>query len=413
MPTISADDTYYVDHSSDPTFAPGNFISLYPEALTFDDMIRGVGNVAYQISFSALDQDGNTVVNGYDFVGPYRSYYRLRYGNIAIMAGVIVSTHLQRGMDFISVAGKTWEHFPERWQYPFDGRTSPPSTVSHVNDFVYPNTFIDDELIGSGVATPTGLAYQANNRDLIYILGDLFSETMNVPDRLIFDIASLATLCGIKTNYQFSLGDSSFLSSIIDGLSGTGNGFDWWISHDMRFLWGSPYRFGNPSVPAITYTFDSTNPDDLDDLQFTNNGPAATHVTGKGAGLATQTTLSRSFGYSPAQDQFSRLDQDYDFGDVRNIDQLILKTQKQLSKDLQPQHEIPLQLDPSKIPDYWSIFRKGRAIYIDQDLIAHHIDSPQQLKSYEAKMDEQGNVQVDWTLEQIYDLSINAGTPEG
>src|SRR6266404_2244093 len=387
MPTITADHTYYIDHSADPLFTPGSFISFKPENLQWDDMIRGVGNCSYQISFSALDVDGAVIVSGHDFVAPMTSYFRLRYGDIAIMAGPIVSSERASFHDdFMSVAGKTWEHYLERWQYPFDPRDA------HVNDYQAPLTYQNNELVASGAATPTGLAYQAFNRDLIYVLSDLLSTTMNVPHRITFDISDLAVLSGIRTNFQLSLGDNSFINTILDNLSTTGNGFDWWISHDKKFHWASPYRFGNPSVPTIIYTVDSSHIPD--DLGFTNNGPLATHILGKGAGLASQTTLGRAYGYAPSQTLYSRLDQSYDFGDIRNPAQLVNKTQKQLSHDLQPQHVIPLKMDPSKTAGFWSTFRPGRAIYINYDLIMHQLDSPQQLKSYSAQMDSNNNGDV-------------------
>lgn len=417
MPTVTADNTYHIDHSSDPTF--GSFISFHPEELQFDDQIGdgvqdGVGNCSYQISFSQIDEDNNPVVTGHDFIGPMRSYFRLRYGNVVIMAGPIVSTHTGLGDDFMSVAGKTWESYLARWQYPFDPRGNIETPTDPVNMFRHPNSYQNDEIVGSGNPTPTGLVYQASNRDLIYILGDLLSTSMNTGNRITFDISLLATLCGIKTNYQLSLGDTSYFDSIIMGLAGTGNGFNWWISHDMKFYWASPFRFGNTAAPSLVLVVDgSTDEKTPDELAFTNNGPTATHVLGTGAGLASSTTLGRAYGYNPAQVIYSRLDSSYDFGDVRNVNQIINKTQKRLSHDLQPQHDIPLTIDPSRVTSFWSNWRKGRAIYIDYELTSHRIDSPQQLKAYSCAVDSMGKAEVNFTLDQIYDLAYNAGSPEG
>ena len=355
MPTISADKTYYVDLGDDPDFTPGSFISMYPEGLTFDDGINAVGNCGFQVSFSAKDQDGSTVVNAHDWIGPYRDYYRLRYGNVAIQAGVVVSTNTILGTDYTSVACKTWEHLLERWEYPFDGRTAP---VRHVNDYQFLKSFIGDQLSGTGSLTPPGLVYQANNRDAIRIFGDLFSTTMNLTNRITFDISKLANLSGNKSNFQFTIGDNTKMFNIIDGLRQIDQGFDWWISWNRRLLWAAPYRFGNPDSPVITYTFDGTTADP-NDLEFTNNGPVSTHIQGRGSGLATGSTLSRAFGYPPAQEEYSRLDESYDFGDVRNGAQLTSKTHHQFSRDLNPQHVIPLSIDPFRITNFWSTFRKG------------------------------------------------------
>jgi hypothetical protein len=417
MPTITADGIYYVDLGPDPDFTDGSFISAYPEQATWDDHVGngdsdGVGNFSCQFTRTARDQDGDLVISAHDFIGPWRSYFRLRYGNDAIMAGPVTNTGIGLNDDFMSVSGKTWEAYMARWQYPFDGRTHPPSDIDHINDFTFSNTFMGNESVGSGVATPNGLAYQANNRDVILIWSDLIANAMNlVPNRMIFDLSKLATLSGIRTNYQLSLNDTSYFDSIIQGLAGTGQGFDWWISWTRKFYWATPYRFGNPATPSLIYTIDS---DHLpEDLAFQNEGPMSTHTNGNGAGLATQTTLSRAFGYGPAQTQFTRLDANYDFGDVRNVDQLINKTQRRLSKDLQPVHTIPVTIDPTTFVNFWPSFRKGRAIYIDLDLGYHHIDSGQQIVGYSANMNEEGDVLVDLTLSQIYDLSYNAGSAEG
>lgn len=411
MPTITADGKYYIDLGTDPTFSGGSFISTYPEQLTFDDEIKAVGNVAWQISFAAKDQDNATIISGHDVFGPYRTFYRLRYGNTAIQAGVLTSTNTILGTDFMSCASKTWEHYLERWEYPFDGRTETPLPNGHVNDYQHPNTYQDDELVGTGSPTPPGLAYQATNRDVIRIISDLLSTAMNVGNRVIFDLSNLSGLSGIKTNFQLSLGDNTKLFSIINDLSGLGNGFDWWISHNMKFYWATPNRYGNPSSPSIVHTFDSTSMPD--DLAFTNNGPKATHVQGRGAGLASSTTLSRAYGYAASQTQFSRLDESYDFGDIRNATELIAKTKKQLSLDLNPQHEIPMTIDPSRITNYWRYFRKGRAIYINMEMISHRIDSPQRLTKYSGRVDDMGNALVDFTLDQIYETSSTVGVAEG
>lgn len=420
MPTISADNIYYVDLGSDPDWSAGSFISVYPENPEFDGMIRGAGNLSFEISYSAEDQDGNLVVTDpsppdyVPFIGPYRSYYRLRCGNICIQAGVITQTSTTLGSDFMSITGKTWENIWERWQFQFDPRDA------HVNDYVFANSFQNDELVASGTQTPTGYVYQAGHRDVISIWSDLMSEMMNgVPYRIRFDISNLAGLSTVKTDYQLSLGDSTTLASLIDQLAGTGQGFDWWCSWNRKVYWGSPYRFGPTSAPSIFYYVDSTDFDSgfLDSMAFTNSGVEATHVLGKGAGLASQTQLGRAYGYGPAQVAYSRLDADYDFGDVRNVSQIVSKTQKQLGLALQPKHEIPFTVDPGLYPSgpmsFWSEWRTGRAVWITMPMGYHRIDSAQQLKSYSARMNNEGNITVDWTIEQIYDTDPNIGTAEG
>lgn len=420
MPTISNDNTYYVDLGDDPDFGAATFISAYPENCSFSDQIRGVGDIGFQLSYSATDQDGDIVVTSpaspgnVPFIGPYRSYYRLRYGNTIIMSGVITQVGTNLGDDFMSVAGKTWEHFLEKWQYPFDPRTTertPGVPLSApINDFVNTNS------------TPVpmkegGIVYQVANRDIIYILRDLWeyiadgSGTTPVYDRLPIDITSLNSASGIEAlHYQFGLGDMTYLSSIVDDLSTVGYGFDWWVSWDKKFTWASPFRYGNPSSPSYITTIDDTTPPL--ELTFQNTGPVATHVTGRGAGLGT-TQLASAYSYVQARQQFTRLDADFDLGDVKNRSALNMKTQRQLSRAVQPQHAITISFDPSTISGFWANWRKGRAIYLNYDLGYHIIDSGQQLKSYQANIDLNGNCVITFTLDQIYELSVNWGTAEG
>lgn len=412
MPTITADGIYYVDLGPDSDFTPGSFISCYPEQLTFDDAIRSIGNCAWQITFSALDQDGALVVTP-DFIGPYRSYFRLRYGNAAIMAGTIINVHTKLGDDFMSIAGKTWEHYFEREYYPFDPRATP--SPGHIADYSQAH-YEGNELTPSG-SLITGLAYEAHNRDVILILGDLLSEIQNsVSYHMVFDISTLVAsgVTSLRTNYQLAWGDTSYVNSIIESSLQVGQGFDWWITWDRKIYWATPFRFGNPASPVIIYTFDGS--DDAHtpmNLEFDNIGPAFTHLFGTGSGLATQTQLGAAVGDTLNEASFHRLDGTVSFGDVRNYASLLAMVRRAYSMGIQPVHNIPLSVNPADIPDFWTTFRKGRAIYINYDLGYHHINSPQQIKSYSAKTDDAGNVTVDFTLDQIYDINYDYGTPEG
>lgn len=422
MPTVSADHTYYIDLTDDPGFV--TFTSHKPESLSFDDKIRGPGTCSWQISFSALDQDDAIIVvpvtapSYTPFIGPWRNYFRLRYGNVAIMAGPITDTDTKIGQEFVSVTGKTWEAYLERWQYPFDPRVTPQDAVDHTQDYQFSNSLMGNESTpGSGVPlNGTGLAYQCYQRDIVRIIADVLGSTMlDVPYRHTFDISSLSSgLSGIHSNFQLSLGDQTYMDSMINSLVDIGQGMDWWISWDQKFMWASPYRFGDPSNPTLATTIDESTPLDDGALGFANHGPAATHVFGRGAGFAAQTVMGRAYGYQPGQSQFSRLDRMYDFGDFRHLASLRDRTQRQLSLDLQPQHTIPLQLNPSQISGFWSTFRKGRAIWLTRNLTSNRIDSLQQVVGYSAKDENNsGEILVDLTLEQRYDLDWDVGTPEG
>jgi hypothetical protein len=72
-----------------------------------------------------------------------------------------------------------------------------------------------------------------------------------------------------------------------------------------------------------------------------------------------------------------------------------------------------MTVNPRRISGFWSTFRKGKAIYINYDLIAHMIDSAHQLVSYQATVSSERLAQVSFTLKQIYATAPGVGIPEG
>jgi hypothetical protein len=421
MPSITADGVYYVDLGSDPAFGTGSFVSVYPENCNCDRMIRGVGNITFQLSFSATDQDGNPAVTApalvgsswVPFIGPYRTYWRLRYGNQMIMAGILTNTSSAKGSDFMSISGKTWEHLFEKMIYPDNARAGYP------NDYVFSNSFQGDEYpTGAGNATPTDLVYEAHNRDLIRILRDIVtmaqSGTASNPilHRVPIDLSAINGLSGVKHLYfTYTWGDLSTMDQAIAQLADYDVGFDWWITYGGQLQWASPYRYGSPDSPFLFDTLTDTSPGT--DITFNNNGPIATHIIGTGTGWATGTALRRSWGSLDNQIFFCRLDTSQDFGDERNVDALNKRTIKQLNLDVQPQHEIPLVMKPSEFTNYWTNYRVGRAIGMTMDFFYHKVISPQQLVSFQANITNEGESTVNWTIQQIYPINMDAGTAEG
>lgn len=408
--SIAVDGVYYIDYSTnaDGTIGDPDFASYYcalPENLEFDDAISGPGNCSWEWTLGAEDMEGNPILS-HNFMGPMRSFFRLRCGNDVIMAGPIVGLNSRYSDQFMKVAAKTWEHYYERYQFPFDPRPD------HVNDYRFDNTFQGNEApTPTGNPTPTGLVYQAYNRDIALIAHNLVRRGVHdVANRLNFDVNEYTNPVGIRTNYQFTLGDSSYISDILNGLASTGEGFDWWIgSADRVNHIGSPYRYGSNMSPSTVYNITKDMPG-LIDLDFNNDGIVASHVLGQGAGLASQTQLGSAFGSQAAQDVFHRLDASYDFGDVRNRDQLEHKTQKRLALDGQPAHQVTVTLDPAQISNFWSTFRKGRAVYVLMDMGWHLIDASHQILSYSCKnpgQNETGAMEVDLTLKRIYAIQVS------
>lgn len=418
-------DTYYVDYITDLTDAPPNpdfseasYYCTHPENLQMDDTIGDIGNASWEWSYSALDVEGNPILRESDFIHPWRSWFRVRYGTTVIMAGPVVRTNATIQDQFVKIAGQTWEAYFPRWQFPFDPRPD------HVNDYVYPNTFIGNEdsghvfsAGGSGTPTPTGLCYQAQNRDIVLIARDLLIQIRDaVPDRMQMEFGEFETPVGITTNFQYTLGDDSGIDSTLSTLTGVGEGFDYWVGWDRTVHVGSPYRYGNPLSPTISYTIVVTTPGLLE-FEYENVGIQASHVLGRGAGLAAQTQMASAFGYAASQDQFSRLDISFDYGDVRNQTQLDNLTKKSLSLVINPVRDVPVTIDPAQIiaagDNYWSIFRKGVCIFVTVDTLFHPVNAPYRLRSWSAGDNQDtGNFEVQLSLDRIYPEVADFGNPD-
>lgn len=413
-PEADVADQYFVDISTD--FAFGTFICFKPENLNFDDAIGGtlgggVGHCTWENSFTSRDVEDDLIVSE-DYVEAWSHYFRLRYGSFVIMSGPITQVGGNYGDQFVSVGGSTWEVYFTRWEYPFDPRPD------HVNDFQFPNTFIGNEITASGDPTPTGLVYQANNRDLELIVGDIFINVMTtVPYRFQFGIDT-GTL-GIRTNFQYTLGDDSTIDSFMSNMASIGDGFDYWIGReDLTLHFGTPFRFGNPTSPYTVYTVLHDMPGMLDGYpQYVDTGIAGNHVLGLGAGLAVQTQLGSAYGWVTSQNTYSRLDTSQNYGDVRNQDELNAMTRKLLSLSVNPVHAIQVAVDPSiftqetSIP-FWPTFLKGRAVQIICDMLFHKINSPQQIMSYTCAVTDEGVATVTWTFREIYAEPSDFGNPE-
>lgn len=422
---------YYIDyyHDSDdlgtppdPDFSSNPYYCARPENLSADDSMGGIANCSWQWSFSALDVEGNLIMNpsfgDEDLIHPWRSWFRLRCGTTVIMAGPVVGTNAKLGDQFLTVAGQDWHAYFPKWQYPFDPRPD------HVNDYRYPNTFIGNEdpghvfgAGGSGVSTPTGLCYQANDRDIALIARDILVQCRDaVADRIYFDFTQLATPVGITSNYQYTLGDDSGMDSLLNTLTGIGEGFDYWMGQDRIMRVGSPYRFGSALSPNIAFFVDVDTPGLLS-AEYDNQGIQGNHVLGRGAGLATQTQMGAAYGYQASQDQFSRLDISYDYGDVRNATQLDNFTKKSLSLGVNPVRDAPITLDPAQIIEsgvnYWATFRRGVALYITIDTLFHQINAPYRLTGWTLRDNaDTGNMEVDLTLDRIYPQVADFGNPD-
>lgn len=393
---------YYIDHFDNTLSVIHTF---HPENLQAVLNISQPHTVTYEISYSALDTTGTTVVFAEDFIGPYRDGWLLRQGFVPIAAGLITSTNGKKGDDFMTVGGKSWLHYFERRQYPFNGDPA----------------HLFDEAIGGA---PYGFAYYAGAVDVATILSDVLGHILSKYGSWAIDLTTLSSLTGTLANFEIPIGDESFASDFIATLSQVAPGFDYRVTWDMIFQIAAPYFFGDPTDPMVditdpasplwSYTLDSSDDaHDPLDVEFTNSGPGATHVAGYGSSLTGQLAVTK--GYVPGHDEFHRLDESDDYSDnIATRSTLDKIVGHRISYDLQPQHEIPITVQPNQITDFWNIFRPGYAIWVDQDVGYHHIRSGQRIISMTITDNEStGEPTCDLGLNQVYDTHDNVGTDEG
>lgn len=411
--------------------------SFIPDQLTWELRLRDVGTINYRLGLKQKNSAGTDVLTlGHDFIGPYRTHFILRHVNTDsdwtnpaigtnIMGGFHTSMGGAWGSDFMNVGGKDWLHYFERRVFPFDARSA------HVNDYVIgtpPASLSFQIAAGAGAsARPEQIA--------VTIINQVLSVTYSLPLASVGAHPSSST--GDPIDYALSLGDTTSLKAIVDGLAELQStaalqGFDYWITPGRAFQYLVPTGYGDPATLVLNgevvsggYVFGdnhvsavldfTTNEFNIqytiDELTFTNTGPGGTHVKAFGSGIGSN--LGSTIGYVAGESTFWRLDDTVNYGSITSLSQLQELAQAKLSFDLNPIHEITLTIDATDgIIDYTAL-RPGMAIYLKLDLGWHQIDSPHQVTSMSYRQSDSGRELITLGLNQIYDISGLTGNPEG
>lgn len=411
-PTLDVDNGWFID-SMDHDF---NVYQVYnPENLHFTKRIRAVEDADWEVSDSAIDTADQPVVfrnvdTDEDAFKPWKHMYRLRLMEegveTKIMAGPITLTNMAKGRDFIKVGGKDWMHYFERRGIPFNPLASPNGPFSVTNTF------------GPTSPPPTGLSYQEAARDVALIVKDILEFVM--AQSFSLPISNSLSAIGITSNFALSLGDTSKLLAIFDGIAEIWPGFDYRISYDREFVMWTPFRFGDPDTTAddgpdgdnIAYAFGDYYGHPVVNVEYTNTGPQATHLFGLGAGLGS-TQLGKALGASDIQEGYWRIDDDVNLGDQAKTQEILNnRTRKEFIFRAQEVHEIELTVDPQTVPDFWNVIRPGFAIWLREDLIQHEINSAQRVVSMELIKNNENDQQVKLGLNQIYNTSTHYGVDQ-
>lgn len=362
-----------------------------PEALKFTLNDGEPHVISYDISL------GNPGVF-HDFVGPYRTTFELWRDTTQIMGGLhTLPLNITTKDQAAHISGKDWLHDLERRHFPFDARDT------HAYDHVINSPHVE------------GVTYQANQVDVALILKNILDKVYAMPYSLALTYPTLTTNLGIPINYQLALADDSDILSIVSGLSDNYPGFHFEVLNSKELRLYSPHKYdiavaNDQSLANHIYTDAASG---LLDVDFTNAGPEGTHIFGQGAGYGGSPKIGSTLGALANQGVYGRLDLSVDFGDIPSRALVESRTRARFGWGLQPVHEITIDVDPGAVGDsFWTLQRPGEAIWVNTDLYAHYLDSPQEIVSVDVTVDEEGNESATMALNQIYIDNANVGVPQ-
>lgn len=403
---------YVIDHM-DHDFTV--FQSFKPEALHFTMNDEDISTCEYQISSNALDLDGDPVIVGTDFISPKNTHWMLRYQDTEIMGGIHTSVAMSYGQNYMSVTGSDWMWYLDQRFLRFDGRPD------HAHDNV----------IGSPAE---GFSYEIINVHIEDALTAIFDQVFGADNSMPITYSGLSTTDWTIDYYRLDLSDTTTVLDIVKDLCSYTPGVAFKVNTDKEFsISDGPRWYGLPediadgdssNAALIWVVSDAKPPLSLD---FTNTGPACTHVQAQGDGTTTNNVVT--YGNEENQEVYWRLDKSYNFTDAITRDTVEAKTHEQFAFDLNPIHEIPLSLDPDTVDKqysatifghdpgdddgfFWQTFQPGQAIWIDLNLIAHSINSPHHIVSMDCTVGTNGSTTVSISQNQIYDTTGQAHTEE-
>jgi hypothetical protein len=364
--------------------------AFFPEDLRFTLNKKDVHTCQYARSHAAGDMVPS---GGLDAVGAYRTDFELIWFDPSTLAETIIMSgmhvpapevHKQDG--FTTIYGKDWKHYLQRRHYPFDPST--PTAYNHGTP-------------------PLGYAIYSN-ADVTVHVKNMLDTTLAMANSLALTYPTLGTAVGIPTNFQLAWADTTDILSLISGLSDVAPGFDYEILNTKEFRIYAPHKYDPASwnTPSVcNYTFDSTNQNLITSgPEYVNNGPQATHWFGYGSGIGQNSTqVGCVLGMPAAEAVYRRLDESQNYDQVKSKADIHLRSMKDFAWAANPAHDIRFSVQAEHIANFWTLFQPGYAIWLDNDLTSHHIQSAQEIVQMDCQADGHGGCEVTFGLNELYD----------
>jgi hypothetical protein len=363
-----------------------------PLNLNFNLVIDDADDVSYDISLAEPTMR-------WFLMGPKRTDFMLLRDHQTIIAGIHSFSGSRRGSELVNAQGKSWLWYLQNRHYPFDAAD--------------PTRYL------GGTASQTAhLGYQAFDHPG-RIISDLLDITLARPNSL--DLHYGLPDAGPKIGFNLQLADTESIYDKIKSLSEMGGsgegdeaGFNFDVNPDKEFKIWFPQRFPNAArkdPSACIHTFDDiTPPTELVDAEFQNHGPDMTHILTQGAGTGIKNP-ARS--YSPSDDTqviFRRWDGTASWSDIQSGyytdkgKRFTDMSQMHFSAAAYPQISLPITVKPEAIPNFWTTFKPGLAVWVNLNFEVRRVQQPFKINQMQCVVDNEGNEQVTLDVEQIMPL---------
>jgi hypothetical protein len=355
---------------------------FYPENLNFtmNKGENGPHEVTYELPTANDAADLHNIV-------PYWTDFELYRENEILTSGMLTSAAFQSESEALQVAGKSWLHYLEKRQWPFDPM---------------------DPLRYKQPGAPRGVAWEVEQIDVAYVVEKLLTVTLAEPNSLPitgYQVILEADRVGRKMDYRIDLADTESILSKISSVAQQEPGiFDFWIDNNKVFHKQVPRRYTIDVLADATlcqWAF-TDSASGLLSVSLTDNGPEGTHLVGYGAG--DEVRLGLMMDDPAAQNKYRRLDASVDFGDVPNRARVNALTRGHFGLSIQPQIEVVIEVWPDAVRDFWEVIYPGCAIWLQFNHEAYNINSAHEVVSMDVQVDLESNESVTLNLNQVYPM---------